>query len=343
MKNKLISFKNLTLCTKMRIDTTTAKMTRCKKINKIPIVLHVLVFLMHISSCKSKNSHSSSKSSSIGGGSDLYYNVPIHMKPDYDTIIKEYKVISSHGRVNDKNTITTNDNSSSSSNDGNNYKLVFRCIFLVINFLPLLLTSFFAYISTTFCDMIWFPLLGTTVASSGAAFIKWAQWSSTRPDMFPEKLCSVLASLQTASPTHSLSYTKHEIQQVFHSPIEEIFQSFDVTPIASGSIAQIYKARLNNKNVAVKVRHPGVKEQIELDFIIMHRIASFLENVCQLKWLRLSDSISQFSTTISSQTDLQLGRLHYVLHVQYIRIEYILSYTTNSIYFHHHYYNYYLC
>ena len=35
---------------------------------------------------------------------------------------------------------------------------------------------------------IWFKLVKASLASAGTAFIKWGQWASVRPDMFPEAL-----------------------------------------------------------------------------------------------------------------------------------------------------------
>ena len=37
-----------------------------------------------------------------------------------------------------------------------------------------------------------------------------------------------------------------------------MFEEFDTIPIASGSVSQVYRAKLNGKTVAVKVRHPEV-------------------------------------------------------------------------------------
>lgn len=36
--------------------------------------------------------------------------------------------------------------------------------------------------------------------------------------------------------------------------MEEIFEEFDSEPVASGSVAQVYKAKYDGKAVAVKVR-----------------------------------------------------------------------------------------
>jgi aarF domain-containing kinase len=94
-------------------------------------------------------------------------------------------------------------------------------------------------------------LLLINCLKSQQAFIKWAQWASTRPDIFPEDLCSVLASLQSGAPEHSFAFTNRQIQKELGAPINQIFESFSRTPIASGSIAQVYKVcRLaNNINV----------------------------------------------------------------------------------------------
>lgn len=73
------------------------------------------------------------------------------------------------------------------------------------------------------------------------AFIKWAQWASTRPDIFPEDLCTVLASLQSGAPEHSFAFTKKQIEIELGAPVYDIFEYFSSKPIASGSIAQVYK------------------------------------------------------------------------------------------------------
>lgn len=86
--------------------------------------------------------------------------------------------------------------------------------------------------------------------------------------------------------------------------MDNIFEEFDPHPIASGSIAQVHKAIWKGKSVAVKVRHPGVEQQIQLDFEIMIAVARWVERLPGLEWLSLSESLIQFSHTIGSQTNL---------------------------------------
>ena len=65
-------------------------------------------------------------------------------------------------------------------------------------------------------------------------------------------------------PHHSFDYTKKLMQKNFKKPINEIFNSFDKIPIASGSIGQVYKAEYNGNNVAVKVKHPNINNKLEI-------------------------------------------------------------------------------
>ena len=238
---------------------------------------------------------------SNAGSSREQYSVPIELQPNNGNL-RDFKAISSHGRE-EHNEITTPSIKS----------IVLRFIYLIWIFLPTFLTSLFAYMSSAFRDMIWYNLLTNSMANSGAAFVKWSQWASTRPDVFPEKLCSVLSKLQANAPIHSYAYTKYLIEKELKTPINLVFNEFNVEPIASGSIAQVYKAKLNNIEVAVKVRHPNVKENIELDFIIMKVVARYIESIPGLEWLHLSDSLTQFSATISSQTSLDVEGKHLVL------------------------------
>ena len=57
----------------------------------------------------------------------------------------------------------------------------------------------------------------------------------------------------------------------FGAPLDAVFESFDRQPLGSGSIAQVYRARLRGDacDVAVKVRHPGVVQRMRTDFALL--------------------------------------------------------------------------
>lgn len=69
----------------------------------------------------------------------------------------------------------------------------------------------------------------------------------------------------------------------------------------------------------MKVRHPNVEEQIGMDFIIMKWLATIVDRTRGLEWLKLSETLSQFSATIASQTDLEAEGRHLYLFNHYFK------------------------
>jgi hypothetical protein len=82
-------------------------------------------------------------------------------------------------------------------------------------------------------------LLCGTLERAGPAFIKWGQWAATRPDMFPPDMCTELERLQTKAPAHSARFSIAAVEAAFGAPIDQMFDSFEEDPVASGSIAQV--------------------------------------------------------------------------------------------------------
>jgi predicted unusual protein kinase regulating ubiquinone biosynthesis (AarF/ABC1/UbiB family) len=76
-------------------------------------------------------------------------------------------------------------------------------------------------------------------------------------------LITELKKFYDQCPTHEFSFSKKIIERLYSDTIDNIFEKFDETPIASGSIAQVYRATLKDgKEVAIKVRHPNIRENI---------------------------------------------------------------------------------
>lgn len=128
--------------------------------------------------------------------------------------------------------------------------------------------------------------------------------------MFPPELCRKLSDLQANAPMHSYSLSKSMIENELGMPINEAFDQFEKTPIASGSIAQIHRGVYLGQTVAVKVRHPNVEEQIMIDFDLMNAVVRIIESLPGLDWLNLSESMAQFSHTIAGQVRLDIEGKH---------------------------------
>jgi ubiquinone biosynthesis protein len=59
----------------------------------------------------------------------------------------------------------------------------------------------------------------------------------------------------------------------------EIFDSFDTNPIASGSIAQVYKGALEGKPVAVKILRPNLIDSINIDLSILDDFKPIMKKI----------------------------------------------------------------
>ncbi|CAO2836020.1 unnamed protein product [Amaranthus hypochondriacus] len=197
--------------------------------------------------------------------------------------------------------------------------IIFRAVYLAIIFSPcIVMAPFIDSVGVEFRKS-WISILRCTLERAGPAFIKWGQWAATRPDLFPQDICTELAHLHSHAPAHNFAFTKKTIENAFGRKLGEIFENFEKEPVASGSVAQVHRATLKYcypgramkpKLVAVKVRHPGVGEAIRRDFMIINAFAKVSNFIPTLKWLRLDESLQQFAVFMMSQVDLSREAAH---------------------------------
>lgn len=197
--------------------------------------------------------------------------------------------------------------------------LFMRALYLAILFSPcIIMAPFVDYFGPQYRNL-WLQVVHGTLERAGPAFIKWGQWAATRPDLFARDLCTKLSELHTKAPEHSFAYSKKTIEKAFGRRLSEIFEDFEESPVASGSIAQVHRASLKIRYpgqkvkpsvVAVKVRHPGVGESIRRDFVIMNFVAKISNFIPTVRWLRLDESVQQFAVFMMSQVDLAREAAH---------------------------------
>jgi ubiquinone biosynthesis protein len=112
----------------------------------------------------------------------------------------------------------------------------------------------------------------------GPTFIKFGQILSTRSYLLPTDYAAALARLQDEVSPFPSEEARRIIREELGDDVERLFASFDDTPLASASIAQVHRATLpTGEDVVVKVRRPGVRETLELDIVILHELAGLLE------------------------------------------------------------------
>jgi len=140
----------------------------------------------------------------------------------------------------------------------------------------------------------------------GPIFIKFGQMLSTRRDLLPPDIADELALLQDRVPPFASELVEATIVRVFGRPLAQVFRSFDLTPVASASIAQVHFAELpDGTPVAVKVLRPNVADVIEHDLALMRTAASLVERLWREgKRLRPREVVAEFDKTIHDELDL---------------------------------------
>lgn len=115
-------------------------------------------------------------------------------------------------------------------------------------------------------------------AVHGGAFMKVGQLLSARPDLLPEVWIQELSQLQDAAPPLSLETVRSVLETDFERPLEELFASFEETPIGAASIGQVHRAVMHDgRVVAVKVQRPGIASRVSMDLQLLEAFMASLE------------------------------------------------------------------
>ncbi len=142
----------------------------------------------------------------------------------------------------------------------------------------------------------------------GPTFIKLGQILSTRVDVFPPDWIDEFEKLQNQVPQVPAAAVKKLIREALGAEPDELFAEFDMRPIGSASIAQVHRARLpDGREVAVKLRRPGIMEKVEADLRILAHLAHLLElEFPELRRYQPSGIVAQFSRSLRRELDLAI-------------------------------------
>ena len=146
----------------------------------------------------------------------------------------------------------------------------------------------------------------------GPVFVKLGQALSTRPDIIPADIWEELVKLQDQVPPFPGEAAKAEIERALGKKTEELFSEFDLTPLASASVAQVHAAKLKpaapgepELDVIVKVLRPGVEDMIRRDVNLLHLIAQLAERwIPEARRLRPREVVREYETVIFDELDL---------------------------------------
>ena len=139
----------------------------------------------------------------------------------------------------------------------------------------------------------------------GTTFIKLGQILSTRADLLPPDYLSELTKLQDAAPPVPFEAIREELVAELGQPIESVFAEFDPEPLAAASIGQAHAATLpDGTEVVVKIRRPGVVEQVNEDLEILKELATTASRHWEFAdQYDLVGLVEEFSQTLRSELD----------------------------------------
>jgi len=146
----------------------------------------------------------------------------------------------------------------------------------------------------------------------GPIFVKFGQILSTRRDLLPPDLADELTLLQDRVAPFDGELARQMVERELGKPVADAFASFDVTPLASASIAQVHAATLPAvdgkpaREVVVKVLRPNVHQQIASDIALLKALAALVERTHpNADKIRPRDVVSEIEHTLAAELDLQ--------------------------------------
>jgi predicted unusual protein kinase regulating ubiquinone biosynthesis (AarF/ABC1/UbiB family) len=148
--------------------------------------------------------------------------------------------------------------------------------------------------------------LTRTVAELGPTFIKLAQVFSARADILPEPYLGAIGTLTDSVPPLAPGVAESVIEREYGKPVSELFQSFDGEPLAAASLGQVHRARLDGRDVVVKVLRPGVEELVRRDLQASYRVLFVLNVLFRNHHVRaISTIVEEFARRVWQELDFR--------------------------------------
>ena len=139
----------------------------------------------------------------------------------------------------------------------------------------------------------------------GPTYVKIGQIMSSRAQSLPAAWEEELEKLQSDVAFFPYEQARERAITELGAPPEELYAEFDPVPIAAASLAQVYRAKLDNgRDVAVKVQRPGIHAQLRSDVRILVRMSQAMER--RARWaadMDLAGIVLEFGTTLMRELD----------------------------------------
>jgi ubiquinone biosynthesis protein len=152
--------------------------------------------------------------------------------------------------------------------------------------------------------------LGRTLAelfeALGPSYVKLGQLLGTRRDLLSDDAIRHLARLQDGLAPGPFHAVPRRFREELGVEVGAVFESLDPTPVASASIATVYRGRLRDgRVVAVKVRRPGVEYVVAADLRLLRMAARVAARLPPLRLVPVVATVDDFCACLERQLDFR--------------------------------------
>jgi len=187
-------------------------------------------------------------------------------------------------------------------------------------------------VARTLLRFCWFSLLGlfdvgrkrTTSAAvrraqqlvhaGGPAYVKVGQSIATAQGLLPDEWVAAFAWCRDEVPPMPDGEAQRAVESSLGRPISAVFRSFEATPKAAASIAQVHEAvLLDGTEVVVKVQRPGLRRRFGADFRVMSVLTAAISKVsASARMSNATEILPLAAELVLAELDFRLEALNMV-------------------------------
>lgn len=141
--------------------------------------------------------------------------------------------------------------------------------------------------------------------------IKIGQIIAMRVDFLPPEYVQELIKLLDEVPPFPSDRSRRIVEEELGAPISELFATFEETPMASASFAQVHAATLHSgQEVVVKVQRPGVADRMVADLKIFRALAFLVDLTGLTRRTPLKPVYREFEEWTHEELDFRIEGSH---------------------------------
>ncbi len=147
----------------------------------------------------------------------------------------------------------------------------------------------------------------------GPTFVKLGQLLSQRPDLLPKQFILELSKLRDQVTPVPFADIKRQVERALERPLGEVFSRFEETCLASASLAQVHRAVRadDGRQVAVKVRKPGIVRTIQADMELLGVLARLADKELEAAApYGLPELVKEMERSLHQELDFSLEARH---------------------------------